>query len=217
MVDGHLVRGHAWQRGLGAALLALGLSACSAEARRATLDPRAHPAERFVVGRVLIFRAGEAARVTRATSGLASLVASGPLTTLSLRNLASNERFAIPIESEDGWFAAQLPPGSYGVGMTYYIWFFDVPARVEVPADPARCYVGTLGVNLFARSSLAGAWSRAAGGVIPKDDIEVAIADQKGAVAAYAGAALPTCLMTSAATPPGDATRPPPPDAGGSR
>ena len=216
MVDRHL-RAREWQRGFGVALLALCLGACGAEAHRASLDPRAHPAERYVVGRVLIFRSGAPARVTRATSGLSSLSASGPLTTLSLRNLASNERFAIPIENEQGWFAAQLPGGSYGVGMTHYIWFFDVPARVEVPDDPRRCYVGSLGVNLFAHSSAGAAWARAAGGVIPKDDIDAAVADQRGAAAAYAGTALPACLMTLAAPPAGNATRQPPPDTGGSR
>jgi hypothetical protein len=74
---------------------------------------------------------------------------SGPLTTLSLRNIASGERFAIPIENEQGWFAAQLPPGTYASGMQYYIWIFDTPARIQVPSDRERCYLGTLDVNLF--------------------------------------------------------------------
>lgn len=217
MLGRHLVRGRGRRRGPGAALLAVGLAACGAAARQANVDPRAHPPERFVVGRVQMFRAGEAARVTKATSGLGSLSASGPLTTLSLRDLGSGARFAIPIEDDQGWFAAQLPPGSYGVGMTYYIWFFDIPARVEVPTDPARCYLGTLGVNLFARASAAGAWARAAGGAIPPDDIDAAVADQRAAAAAYTGMALPACLIASAATPPDETTRPPPPDGGGSR
>jgi hypothetical protein len=217
MVGRHPVGRRAWHAGAGAALLTACFVACGAAARQASVDPRAHPAERFVVGRVRIFRGGDPFRVTRPTSGLGSLFAPGPLTTLTLCNLASQELFDIPIENEEGWFAAQLPAGSYAIAMRYDIWVFGVPARVEVPADPPRCYLGTLGVNLFARASVAGTWARAFGGAIPTDDIEGAVADQRDAAAAHAGMALPACLIRPEDTPANEIRRPPPPDGGGSR
>ena len=186
-------------RRLGSALMALYFTACAAEARRATIDPRAQPTARFVVGRIEMFRDGQPQRITK--SGAAALT-SGPLTTLSLRNIASGERFAIPIENEQGWFAAQLPPGTYASGMQYYIWIFDTPARIQVPSDRQRCYLGTLDVNLFVRMSALGAWARTTGGAIPIDDIDFAIADQIAAAAAYAGA-LPGCPMSLARPAPG--------------
>jgi hypothetical protein len=182
--------------GLGAAVLALCVGAC-ADARPARLDPRAHPGERFVVGRILVSRSGEPAAVTKPKSGWTRLFTStDPLTTLYFTEPVLGERFEVSIENPQGWFAAHLPPATYVMSMGYYIWLFGTPARLHVPTDPERCYVGTLAVNLFAASSLAGGWARAAGGVIPTDDIDFVVVDQSGGAAAYAGMSLPLCAMS---------------------
>lgn len=203
---------------LGIALLALCLAACGPGARRATIDPRAQPAARFVVGRVEMFRDGQAQAVTK--SGLGAALNPGPLATLSLQHSGSSERFQVPIENERGWFAAQLPPGTYTVAMQYYIWVFGTPVRVQVPPQLERCYLGSVEMHLFVRASAMGAWARAAGGAIPMDDIDFAVTDQSVDAASYAGTALPHCTatLTQPVLPeiPGS-SRPPSSGGGGSR
>jgi hypothetical protein len=115
-----------------------------------------------------------------------------------LRNAAAEDHYDVPILDDQGWFAAQLPAGTYRVTMGYYIWLFGTPARIEVPAEAERCYAGTLAINLFARSSFATGWVRGSGGILPMDDIDFALLDQSNDAAAYAGTSLPLCAMSFA-------------------
>jgi hypothetical protein len=195
---------------LGASLLAAWIGGC-ATARRVNVDPRV-AADRLAVGRVRVFQYGQPVGVVKR-----SWMPGGPMTSLSLRNRSSLEYFHIDIENEEGWFAAELPPGRYSVTMLYYIWMFDTGVQLEIPDDPSRCYLGTLDVALFARWSFVGAWVRGSGGPIPKDDNDVRISDERACVAGYAGADLPTCPMTIAAPPRAAATRLPPSDVAESR
>jgi len=149
-----------------------------------------------VVGRVLVYRDGRPVTVTRSGSPLDStLVGDGALTSLAVRNLDSGERFTVPITDERGWFSAALPPGPYAIGIGHYIWLLDTPARFQAPGPGSRCYLGTLGVELFARSSVLGGWARLTGGAIPESDNGFQVLDQPGAAQRWAGQALAGCPM----------------------
>jgi hypothetical protein len=188
-----------WRRLPAWSLIALALPCGCAATQRVDVDPRAAAAARYVVGRVEVFRDGQQLAVVK--SGFGGAVTGSALVELSLLNSATRERFSIVITDPAGWFGATLPPGNYGVGMRYYIWVFGTPARLVVPDDPQRCYVGTLGVNLFARLSVAGGWAGVAGGAVPSEDNDYRVADQRADVQGFAAAPLPACLMSLEPTP----------------
>ncbi|MEO8606084.1 MAG: hypothetical protein ABI629_26170 [bacterium] len=149
-----------------------------------------------IVGRLLVYRGGRPLALTRSETPLDSaLYGDGALTSLTARNLDSGARFSVPISDERGWFRAALPPGAYAIGVGHYIWLFDTPARFQTPAGGGRCYVGTLGIDLFARSSLLGNWARLSGGAIPETDNAFQVLEQPGAAQRWAGQALASCSM----------------------
>ncbi len=183
-----------WRRLPAWVLIALALTCGCSGSKRVGVDPRAAPAEHYVVGRVEMFRDGKQLAVIKSAFG--SALTGSAQTELTLLNSATQERFNIDITDRTGWFAATLPPGTYSVGMRYQIWLFGTPAQVVVPADPQRCYIGTLGVNLFARLSVAGGWVGAVGGVIPTEDNDYRVVDDSGEVHRFAPEPLPACLMS---------------------
>jgi hypothetical protein len=175
------------------ALLLLALvGGCATNARA----PRHAERATTVVGRLLVYRDGQPVRLVRSGSPLDStLYGDGALTSLAVHNLDSGERFSVPIGDERGWFRADLPPGAYAIGVGHYIWLFDTPARFQTPPAGSRCYVGTLGIDLFARQSLLGSWARLTGGAIPETDNGFQVLDQAGAAQRWAGGVLARCPM----------------------
>jgi len=150
----------------------------------------------LVVGRLLIYRAGKPVALTRSGSSFDSMLHGGAaLTSLTAHNLDSGERFEVPVSDEHGWFRAELPPGAYAIGVGYYIWLFDTPARFQAPPAGGRCYLGTLGVDLFAHSSAIGDLARVSGGAVPQADNAFQILDQPGAARRWAGQTLASCPM----------------------
>lgn len=180
-------------------LLALALPCACSGSKRVDVDPHAAAAGRYVVGRVEVFRDGQQVSVVKSAFGRA--VTGTALTELSFLNGATQERFGIDITDRTGWFAATLPPGTYSVGMRYAIWLFGTPARLVVPPEPQRCYIGSFGVNMFARLSVAGGWAGAVGGVIPTEDNDFRVLDQSGEMLGFTAEPLPACLMGLEPTP----------------
>lgn len=174
-------------------LLLVPLLGCAARAP-VDLTPRTASSPRYVVGRLLVYRDGRPVGLTASGSPLSStLEPIGPLTALVASNLDSRQRFRIPITDERGWFAATLPPGAYALGVDHYIWAFDTPARFQVPAGDGRCYLGTLGVNLFAAPATADASTRRSGGPVAVSESAFQLLDQPAAAYRFAGRALAAC------------------------
>jgi hypothetical protein len=178
-----------------ALLIALMLPACAALPHAARHDDAS-----LVVGRVLIYRAGKPEALTRSGSSFDSMLHGGAaLTSVTLHNLDSGERFEVPIADEHGWFRTELPAGAYAVGVAHYIWVFDTPARFQAPPPGGRCYLGTLGIDLFAHGSVSGDLARVSGGAVPQADNDFQILDQSGAAQRWAGQTLASCPLQLAA------------------
>lgn len=147
--------------------------------------PTRPPAAPQVVGRLLVYRSGRPVSLLGSGSPLtSSLYPQGPLTAVVVRNLDSRDSFRIPITDERGWFSSALPPGTYALGLDHYLWTVDTPARFQVPPG-ARCYLGTLGIGLAAKSPAPGPMHLA--------DDRFALLDQPSAAQRFAGRALSAC------------------------
>jgi hypothetical protein len=153
---------------------------CAAIPRNQPLEVSAGvPGTSLVVGRIQVYRGGERLHVgPRERPMFGWITGPTPLTTVGLREVYRNERFSVTIENADGWFAVHLPPGRYGIGLQYYIFLADTPATIEVPLGGQNYCVGTLNVDLAARSSGSAVWTSTFGGVVAQGDMAFGVSDE---------------------------------------
>lgn len=165
--------------------------------------PRDAAGARAVVGRLLVYRDGRPVALTASGSPLRStLHPDGPLTAVVAYHLDSRQRIRIPIAAEDGWFLAALPPGAYALAVDHFIWSLETPVRFQAPAHAGPCYLGSLGIELFARAGATAAppWRR--GGAVPASASTFRLYDQRGAAQRQVGRALGACPMQLTHAPP---------------
>lgn len=170
--DGHRRRPR-WRVAL--ALLPLLVVGCAASSTVTNVTPGTplQPDRSLVVGRIELFKSGHQLHPDRP-----SPTGTGPIGGLSFHNLVTGEFTSYRINDPLGRFEIVLPPGRYGLGIQYYIYLSDTPARFEVPQAGQQYYVGTLRANFFARSSLGGAWTTTFGGILPMKDTDFAVVDE---------------------------------------
>jgi hypothetical protein len=159
-------------------LLLLG-SACSPQRRGSTpAEIDVPPGRSLVFGRIQLYKGGQPLHVGPAERPMFGWIEGArPLTTLTFRNLDTNDIYHVEIERDDGWFETTLPPGLYGVGLRYYIYLSGSPVRLDVSEAAARCYIGTLHVNFFAHQSAGGAWATTFGGVVFEADTDFSVSN----------------------------------------
>lgn len=147
--------------------LAAGVSGCGVARSAPPLAPGTYAA---VIGRVEVIRDGKVAAQGETLAGT--------MTRIHFVNRATRDAYSVEVEEPTGAFMVHLPPGSYGVGMGHYIWIFDTPFEIEVPAAQEILYIGLLQVTLFVRPSFMGGWARGSGGAVPIADNDYRVLEE---------------------------------------
>lgn len=161
-------------------LLGVALGACATQqGATESVVPSVSSDKSLVIGRIQVYRNGTPLNVgPREPPFFGFLAGASPLTDVSFREVEDGGKHRASVMDQEGWFMIALPPATYTMGVRYYTYLFNTPARLEVPAAGDVLCVGTLHAELSAGASLAGAWSDAFGGFKYVEDMAFAVSEE---------------------------------------